>query len=226
MRSAAFGRWRGLTTELINLCHASPESRRKVSCNQMVDRTLGLTCRAQPPILEAEEVVAMAATDTRGTPPKVPGDTRNSTKVGVREVKVSTGRVRSAAMAAAAGFLAMAAYQAAIALGAPLGGASWGGAYDGQLPIGLRIASGAAVGVYVLAALIVLGRGGFQGVPLPYGVLRWGTWALVGLMFVGMLMNLASSSGWERFGLGPVTLILGVLCLFVAPKAGPVSGGD
>jgi hypothetical protein len=91
--------------------------------------------------------------------------------------------------------------------------------------MGLRIASGVAVGVYVLAALIVLGRGGFRGVPLPYGVLRWGTWALAGLMFVGTLMNFASSSGWERFGLGPVTLILGVLCLFLALKAGPVSGG-
>ena len=80
--------------------------------------------------------------------------------------------VRIAAVAAAAGFLVQAAFQAAIALGAPLGRASWGGAYDGQLPMGLRIASGVAVGFWVLAALIVLGRGGFQGVPLPYGVLR------------------------------------------------------
>ena len=165
----------------------------------------------------------MAATDTKGAPSKVPGDTRDSKKAGVREVKVDKGRVRTAAMAAAVGFLAMAAYQAAIALGAPLGGASWGGAYDGQLPMGLRIASVVAVGVYVLAALIVVGRAGFRSVPLPYGVLRWGTWALVGLMFVGTLMNFASSSGWERFGLGPVTLILGVLCLFVALRAGPIS---
>ena len=69
--------------------------------------------------------------------------------------------VRIAAVAAAAGFLLQAAFQAALALGAPLGSASWGGAYEGQLPMGLRIASGVAVGVYVLFALIVLGRGGF-----------------------------------------------------------------
>ena len=91
--------------------------------------------------------------------------------------------------------------------------------------MGLRIASGVAVCVYMLFALIVLGRAGFRVVPLPYGVLRWGTWALIGLMFLGALPNFASSSGWERFGWGPVCLILAILCLFVALSAGPVSGG-
>jgi hypothetical protein len=133
--------------------------------------------------------------------------------------------VRIAAVAAAVGFLGLAAFQGALALGAPLGAASWGGAYEGQLPMGLRIASGVAVGVYVLAALIVLGRAGFRGVPLRYGFLRWGTWVLVGLMFVGALENFASSSVWERFGWGPVSLILALLCLFVALRAGPVSRG-
>jgi len=134
--------------------------------------------------------------------------------------------VRIAAVAAAVGFLLQAAFQAALALGAPLGSASWGGAYEGHLPMSLRIASGVAVCVYVLFALIVLGRGGFRGVPLPNGVLRWGTWVLAGLMFLGALVNFASSSGWERFGWGPVALILALLCLFVALRAGPVSGGD
>jgi hypothetical protein len=91
--------------------------------------------------------------------------------------------------------------------------------------MGLRLASGVAAGVYVLFALIVLGRGGFRGVSLPYGVLRWGTWVLVGLMFLGALENFAFSSGWERFGWGPLALILAILCLFVALRAGPVSKG-
>ena len=145
------------------------------------------------------------------------------------ELEMAREPVRIAAMAAGVGFLGFAAFQGALALGAPLGaplgGAAWGGVYDGQLPMGLRIASGFAVGVYVLAALIVVGRGGFRVVPLPYGVLRWGTWVLVGLMFLGALPNFASSSGWERFGLGPLALILGVLCLFVALRAGATSGG-
>ena len=53
--------------------------------------------------------------------------------------------VRIAAVTAAVGFLLQAAFQAALALGAPLGSASWGGAYEGQLPMGLRIAGGVAV---------------------------------------------------------------------------------
>ncbi|MBD0328074.1 MAG: hypothetical protein ICV68_16740 [Pyrinomonadaceae bacterium] len=134
--------------------------------------------------------------------------------------------VRIAAVAAGAGFLVQAAFQAALALGAPLGAAAWGGAYEGQLPMGLRIASGVAVFVYVLFALIVVGRGGFRGVPLPYGFLRWGTWVLAGLMFLGGLLNIASSSVWERFGWGPFSLIVGVLCLLVALRAESGSGGS
>ena len=132
--------------------------------------------------------------------------------------------VRTAAMAAAVGFLVIAGFQAALVLGAPLGRAAWGGFYEQQLPMGLRIASGVAVGVWLLAALIVLGRAGFQVIPLPAAILRWGTWVLVGLLFVGAVMNIASSSGWERFGWAPVVLILGVLCLIVA-RSEPVSGG-
>lgn len=128
-------------------------------------------------------------------------------------------------MTAGAGFVGLSAFQAALALGAPLGSASWGGAYHGQLPMGLRMASGVAMVVYVLAALIVLGRAGLRYVPLPRGVLRWGTWVIAGLLFVGALPNFASSSGWERFGWGPVSLILAVLCLIVALRAGPVSRG-
>jgi hypothetical protein len=77
--------------------------------------------------------------------------------------------VRTAAMAAAVGFLVIAAFEAALVLGAPLGRAAMGGFYEQQLPIGLRIASGVAVGVWLLAALIVLGRAGFKVVPLPAG---------------------------------------------------------
>lgn len=75
--------------------------------------------------------------------------------------------VQNAALTAGVGFLGLAAFQAALALGAPLARASWGGVHEGKLPKGLRIASGVAVGVHLLAALIVLGRGGYRVVPLP-----------------------------------------------------------
>jgi hypothetical protein len=60
------------------------------------------------------------------------------------------------ALAATAGFVVIAIFQIALAAGAPLGRASWGGAHAGQLPTGLRVASAVAVGVWVFAALIVL----------------------------------------------------------------------
>jgi hypothetical protein len=79
--------------------------------------------------------------------------------------------------------------------------------------------------VWVLAALIVLGRGGFKVSPLPAAILRWGTWILVAVSLVGALLNFASSSPWERFLWGPFTLALAGLCLLVARNAA-ASGGD
>jgi hypothetical protein len=89
----------------------------------------------------------------------------------------------------------------------------------------LRIASAFAVGVWVLAALIVLGRAGFQVSPLPPVFVRWGTWILVGVLPLGALMNFASPSSWERFLWGPVALILAALCLVVARSGATPSGG-
>lgn len=78
---------------------------------------------------------------------------------------------RRAAAATAVGFLAIAAFEAALAAGAPFGRAAWGGAHT-HLPAGLRIASAVAVGVWLFAALIILRRGGFRVSPLPPAFLR------------------------------------------------------
>jgi hypothetical protein len=120
-----------------------------------------------------------------------------------------------AAAAAAAGFVAIACFQLALALGAPLGRAAWGGGHV-VLPPGLRIASAVAVAVWVFAALVILGRGEYAISPVSPSISRWGAWALVGLSFLGSLMNFASPSGWERFLWGPVALTLAGLCLVVA----------
>ena len=132
--------------------------------------------------------------------------------------------VRSAAVAAAVGFLVIAAFQLALALGAPLGRAAWGGTHV-RLPTGLRIASAFAVGVWLLAALIVLGRAGFRVSPLPPAFVRPGTWILVGVSVLGALMNFASRSSWERFIWGPAALILSGLCLVVARGGAAPSAG-
>ncbi len=124
-------------------------------------------------------------------------------------------RVQTVAVVAAAGFIVIAAFQAALALGAPLGRAAWGGTHT-RLPTRFRIASAIVVGVWILASLIVLGRAGFELSPLPDGIERWGTWILVGLLPLGALMNFASSSRWERYLWGPLALILATLMLVVA----------
>ena len=120
------------------------------------------------------------------------------------------------AAAAALGLLVIAAFQVALALGAPLGRAAWGGRHTGTLPARLRVASGVATAVWIIAAFIVLGRGGLIAVPLPEAVLTWGTWVLVGVLVLGALANFVSASPWERFGWGPFAGILAALCLVVA----------
>jgi hypothetical protein len=127
---------------------------------------------------------------------------------------VSSG-ARFAATAAAVGFVLVAGFQVALALGAPLGRAAWGGTRD-RLPTGLRIASGFAAVVWIAAAFVVLGRGGHSLAPLPSGVGRVGTWVLFGLLALGAVMNLVSRSKWERFLMSPVAALLSVLCLIVA----------
>ena len=120
-----------------------------------------------------------------------------------------------AAAIAATGFVLVAGFQVFLALGASWGRAAWGGTH-GVLPPGLRIASAAAAVVLIVAALVVLGRTGYWGATVPFGIFRWGTWVLVGAMALSALDNFASSSGWERFLMGPVALLLALLCLVVA----------
>jgi hypothetical protein len=64
--------------------------------------------------------------------------------------------------------------------------------------------------------VIILGRAGVMSVPLPSIALSIGAWALVGVSALGALVNVASSSPWERFGWAPYSAALAVLSLVVA----------
>jgi hypothetical protein len=80
----------------------------------------------------------------------------------------------------------------------------------------MRISSAIAAVLLVAAALIVLGRTGYWA---PYGwsgLFRWGIWALVPLLALSALANFASKSRWEKAILGPLALLLSLLCLVVA----------
>lgn len=128
---------------------------------------------------------------------------------------MTEGWVATTAWAAAAGFLAIAVFQVALALGAPLGRAAWGGTQT-QLPTPLRVASAVAIVVWVVAALVVLARAGIDASPIPEPAARWATWIVVGLVGVGAFVNFASRSRWERFLWGPMSTILTVLSVVVA----------
>jgi hypothetical protein len=137
---------------------------------------------------------------------------------------------RRAAIAATIGFAGLSVFQLLLAAGAPFGRAAWGGTDHGQLSTSLRVGSGIAIVVYGIAAAVVLARAGF-GVRFVRGtVARLGTWVLVVLLALGSMANFASQSSWERYLLGPVTLILAGLCLVVARSplalADPSEGPD
>jgi hypothetical protein len=130
---------------------------------------------------------------------------------------------RAVAILAVVGLVIIAAFQVALALGAPWGRAAYGGTSETLAPE-LRMASGVAAIVWLLAAAVVLGRAGYWGLPGWYAVFRWGTWLVAGLLTIGALVNFASSSPWERFGWGPLALVLAVLTVLLARSRSASAG--
>ena len=106
-------------------------------------------------------------------------------------------------------------FQLALALGAPLGKAAWGGRSERVLPTRLRIASGlAAIVVYPVIALYVLASADLIDLEwLPTGAT--GMWVLTGFFTLGTVANLASRSKIERVW-APVSLAIAVCCAIVA----------
>lgn len=109
----------------------------------------------------------------------------------------------------------VAVFQLALALGAPLGKAAWGGRNEEVLPTGLRIASGiAAIVVYPFISLYVLASADLVDLEwLPIGAT--GMWGLTGFFTLGTVANLASKSKIERLW-APVSLAIAVCCAIVA----------
>jgi hypothetical protein len=109
----------------------------------------------------------------------------------------------------------VAVFQLALALGAPLGKAAWGGRNDSVLPTLLRIASGvAAIVIYPFIALYVLAAADLIDLEwLPTGAT--GMWVLTGFFTLGTVANLASKSKAERVW-APVSLAIAVCCAIIA----------
>jgi hypothetical protein len=108
-------------------------------------------------------------------------------------------------------------YQLALAAGAPLGHAAWGGNAR-RLPIRLRWASLTAAPVLAVAAWIILARAGvLEPGPEPTWV-RASTWLFAGVFALNTAWNLASRSPLERLVMAPLTIILTICFLLVASK--------
>lgn len=111
--------------------------------------------------------------------------------------------------------LVVAAFQLGLALGAPWGKFAMGGAFPGSYPPAMRIVALAQIGVLFAIALVVLSRAGLA-LPAWRGASRPLAWGIVGLLAVGVVLNLITPSALERVIWAPVALALFLTALRVA----------
>ncbi len=122
--------------------------------------------------------------------------------------------MEAAAVIAVVLIVVLAVFQIALALGAPAGAASWGGAHPGVLPTRLRVASAVAgLFVYPPIALVILDSGGV--IDLGWDVQPLWLWVLAGFFLLGTLANAASRSKVERLW-APVSLVIAICCGVIA----------
>ena len=108
------------------------------------------------------------------------------------------------------------AFQLALAAGAPLGFAAWGGRNPGVLPAGLRLASAfAGLVLYPVFVAIILAAGGLirdDWLPVDPRIVMW---VFTAFFALGVLANAASRSPRERIW-SPVSAVLAVCCAVIA----------
>lgn len=110
--------------------------------------------------------------------------------------------------------VALAAFQLALALGAPWGHFAWGG-HNRVLPAGLRTGSVVSILIYALIAVIAWDRVGAIDV-FPDLFSDIAMWVIFGYFVLGIGMNAISRSKPERYTMVPVVIVLAVLSLLIA----------
>jgi hypothetical protein len=118
------------------------------------------------------------------------------------------------ALALAVTLTALAIFQLALALGAPLGRFAWGGQHR-VLPARLRVGSIVAIAVYALIVVIALDRSGAIDV-FPDLFATIAMWVVFAYFALGIVLNAASRSKSERVVMVPVTIVLAVLSFCIA----------
>ena len=130
---------------------------------------------------------------------------------------------QTAAIAASVLIGGVAAFQLALALGAPYGEAVFGGKAPteaGVLTRPFRVLAVIQALVLVLLGWILLARTGQVGIPgLGTGSLTWMTWAILAFLVLNTLANFSAPHPIERWVMGSVTLVLSALTLLIGLTA-------
>jgi hypothetical protein len=132
--------------------------------------------------------------------------------------------VEGSSAGAAAILVVIAAYQIALALGAPWGEPAFSDhpeTGDKVLSHSYRIISGVAAAVVVLAAWVVAACGGLvaRG-PFSDRLLTGATWFIAAYLVVDIVANLGSASAAKRWIGGTAKLLAALLCIIVALNGG------
>jgi hypothetical protein len=130
---------------------------------------------------------------------------------------------QTAALAASVLIGGVAAFQLALAVGAPYGDAVFGGKAPteaGVLTGPFRVLAVGQAIILVLLGWILLARTGLVGIPgLGTGALTWITWGILAFLVLNTLANFTAPHPIERWVMGSVTLVLSALTLFIALNA-------
>ncbi len=110
---------------------------------------------------------------------------------------------RLAGVVAVTGLTAISAYQIALAVGAPLGGAAWGGSHTGRLPADLRVASAVSFALWVAAAVTIAARVRQPASRVASAASRWGNWVVVAKLSLGTMRRRCVAASRERLDPGP-----------------------
>ncbi len=128
--------------------------------------------------------------------------------------------VNTAATGAAVLIAGVAVFQAALALGLPLGDATLGGrarTENGVLAPGFRVLAVVQAILLLLIAWVILARAGVMQIGfLGEGFLRWITWGILGFLILNTVANLAAPHPVERWVMGSITLVVALLTGVVA----------
>ena len=106
-------------------------------------------------------------------------------------------------------------FHLALAVGAPWGRLTMGGFYEGVLPKKLRVAAVAQALLIVVTIIIVLAKANLWFNSLQ-SLASIGIWLVVALFAISSVLNLITSSAWERHTGGPASVCMLICSLIIA----------